>query len=267
MEVERLGPESLPAQVVPLLDELLEGARDALGDNFIGLYLRGSLSMGFFDPKTSDIDILVVTDKPVSDAEFRVLGELHRRIPPDDNVSGRPYEVSYIDRTSIRRFEPSQRRHLSVGWDLPFGRYEHRPNWVLERWTVRERGVVVYGPDPKTLIDPISTTEIREAVREELQERLASWSDGSWPAEEMTHRAAQVFEIETVCRAIQTIEKGELTTKQEAVDWALDTLPEPWRSLIEWSQGYRGDRTVDEVKVPQVMSFLRWATLNSDAGS
>ncbi|MCH8813798.1 MAG: DUF4111 domain-containing protein [Chloroflexi bacterium] len=124
---------------------------------------------------------------------------------------------------------------------------------------MRERGVVIDGPDPKTLIGPISPAEIREAVRGELKERLRGWSDGSWPAEEMTHRGAQAFEIETVCRALQTIETAELMTKAQAVAWALDTLPGRWRSLIEWSQALRGDRTRDETKVAEVMSFLRWA--------
>jgi len=248
-----------PTDVSSLVDALLTGVRAALGDNFTGLYLRGSLALGGFDPETSDVDILVVTEQLVSEPEFETLAELHRRIPPGENWHRLRYEVSYIDRASIRRFEPGQRTHPSIGSDLPFGRWEHRSNWVFERWTVRERGVVVDGPDPRTLIDPISPTAIRAAIREELPERLKCWSDGSWPAEEMVHRAAQVFEIETICRALQTIETGSMMTKAQAADWALETLPDPWRPLVEWSQAYRGDQTIDDAEVPEVMSFLRWA--------
>ncbi len=257
--------DQVPPKVSSLLDDLIVGVRAALGDNLIGCYLRGSLALGGFDQETSDVDILVVTDRPVSEPEFEALARLHRLIPPGDNRYGLRYEVSYIDRVSIRRFEPGQRRHPSIASDLPFDRWEHRPNWVLERWTVRERGVVIDGPDPKTLIDPISATEIRKAVREELPERLTRWSDGSWPAEEMAHLGAQVFEIETICRALQTIETAELMTKAQAIAWALDTLPTPWRSLVEWSRGYRGDRTKDDTKVPDVMSFLRWAASEVNA--
>jgi hypothetical protein len=247
-----------PTEVSALLYALLSGVRNALSDNLLGFYLRGSLALGGFDPETSDVDMLVVTERPVSDAEFGALARLHRRVSPDGNEYGLRYDVSYIDRISIRRFEPGQ-RHPSSGTGLPFERWDHRPNWVLELWTVRERGVVIDGPEPKTLIDPISATAIREAVRDELLERLAHWSDGSWPAEEMAHRGAQVFEIETVCRALQTIATAELTTKAQAVAWALDTLGGPWRPLVKWSRGHRGDDTKDETKVPEVMSFLRWA--------
>jgi hypothetical protein len=46
---------------------------------------------------------------------------------------------------------------------------------VLERWAVRERAVTLLGPDPKTLIDPVSRREIREAAAGELRRRLQRW--------------------------------------------------------------------------------------------
>ncbi|MCH8813797.1 MAG: nucleotidyltransferase domain-containing protein [Chloroflexi bacterium] len=122
-----------PTEVSSLLDDLLAGVRAALGDNFLGFYLRGSLALGGFDPEASDVDILIVTERGVSDPEFEALARLHRRISPDDNEYGLRYDVSYIDRDSIRRFEPGQRRHPSGGGGLPFDRWDHRSNWVLER--------------------------------------------------------------------------------------------------------------------------------------
>ena len=55
----------LPPEVTPLLDELVSGITDALGDNLVGVYLRGSLALGGFDPATSDVDVLVVTEHVV----------------------------------------------------------------------------------------------------------------------------------------------------------------------------------------------------------
>jgi predicted nucleotidyltransferase len=146
----------IPPEVSPLLDALLSGVRDALGDNLLGFYLRGSLALGGFDAVTSDVDILVATERRVSDAEFDALAGLYARIPAGENQYGRSYEVSYVDRVSLRRFGPGERRHPTVGSDWAFQRAEHRANFVLERWVVRERGVALLGPDPKTLIDPIS---------------------------------------------------------------------------------------------------------------
>ncbi|HEY5640158.1 MAG TPA: aminoglycoside adenylyltransferase domain-containing protein, partial [Dehalococcoidia bacterium] len=247
-----------PPGVAPLVEALLDGVRDALGDNFTGLYLCGSLALGGFGPETSDADMLVVTERPVSDAEFTALKALHERLPPEGNDFSLDYDIYYIDRETIRRFAEGQ-RHVKVGAGEPFHRGEHRPNWVLERWTVRERGVVVSGPDPKTLIEPISADDLRAAAGEELQRRLAHWRDGSWPREELAVVGAQAFEVETVCRALFTMEAGAVSTKREAVDWAIAALPERWQMLIEWGRGCGRGPARDETKVPEVLEFLTWA--------
>lgn len=174
---------NLPPEVAPLIEELTAGIRDALGENIVGVYLRGSLALGGFDPSTSDVDLLVVTERPVSEVEGEALEALHNRIPPTNaDGAGRRYEVSYIDRAAIRRFGPSQRLHPRSGDEAPFEWYAHRDNFVLERWTVRERGVTLLGPDPKTLIDLVSTEEIRAAVASELRIRIVDWAGSAGPA-------------------------------------------------------------------------------------
>ncbi len=210
------------------------------------------------------MDVLVVTEGPVSDSEFAALDALHRRLPPLGNRFSLEYEVYYIDRGSLRRYEPGQRL-MKVEPGSALYRTEQRPNWVLERWTVRERGVVLLGPDPKTLIDPVSPQEIREAAVAELRQRLQHWRDGSWPRGELLHRGAQGYEIETACRALFTHETGTLSSKREAIAWALERLPEQWRPLINWSQQHHKDRTADDTRIEEVMRFLRWAA--SQAGA
>ena len=44
----------LPPAVAPLVEALLDGVDDALGESFVGFYLCGSLSLGGFDAKTRD---------------------------------------------------------------------------------------------------------------------------------------------------------------------------------------------------------------------
>ncbi len=248
-----------PAEVARLIEDLLAGVRGALADNLVGVYLRGSLALGDFDPENSDVDILVVTERPVSDAEFAALAALHARIPAAGNQYGRHYEASYVDRASLKRFQPGERRHPTVGSDWVFQWAEHRDNFILERWMVREHGVALSGPDPKTLIDPISPDDLRSAVASELQARMEHWASGNETPKWLGPRYYQAFEIETICRALFTLEFGELPTKRQAVAWALGALPEPWRALIEWSQEHRADKAEDPSMIADVMRFVRWA--------
>ncbi len=247
-----------PPEVSALLDALLAGVGEALGENLVGFYLCGSLALGEFDPATSDVDALVVTGLTLSDAEMGRLAAVHARMPPSYEAPGRDYEVYYIDRATLWRFGPGQ-RHVKVGPDDPLGWTEHRPNWVIERWVVHEHGVTLTGPDPKTLIDRVAPDEMRWAAGEEVRWRLAHWRDGTWPMSEMAHRGAQAFEVETVCRAVHTADAGEVSSKRVAVEWALGALPERWHGLIEWSQRHKKDPTQDPARVSEVLEFLAWA--------
>jgi hypothetical protein len=203
--------------------------------------------------------VLVVTERPLSETEFGALEAFHQRLPPLGNRFSLEYEVYYLDRQSLRRHEPHQRMvRVEPGYGIY--RTEERPNWVLERWTVRERGIILFGPDPKALIDPASPDEIRTAAAGELLLRLRHWADGTWPLSELAHRGAQGFEVETVCRALYTVETGKLCSKREAIAWALGNLPRQWRPIIEWSEQVRKDRTRDESRVEQVLGFVRWAS-------
>jgi predicted nucleotidyltransferase len=60
------------SDVNDILDHLLTRAKEALGDQFVGMYLYGSLSSGDFNPSSSDIDFLIVTkailDEKIIDA-------------------------------------------------------------------------------------------------------------------------------------------------------------------------------------------------------
>lgn len=249
---------NLPDDVTEILSALLTGARQVLKRNLAGVYLRGSLAHGGFRADTSDVDILAVTETPVGDAEFDALAALHAQLASLPNPYGNRIEIAYIDRAALRRFRPGL-LHPTRGQGAALERSEHHANWILERWTVREHGVALLGPNPQTLIDHISSVEIREAVRARLGD-WAEWAqkpeDPEWLA---PRRGAAAYVVETMCRALHTLSCGELTSKAVAVAWATDALPEPWRSTVERSQAWRTDNTNDPTIVPQVMRFVLWA--------
>jgi predicted nucleotidyltransferase len=247
-----------PPSVKPILDALLPAIRDALPNNLVGIYLTGSLALGDFDPATSDVDVIVVTERQASEAEFAALAAVHDRIPPIGNAYGQEYEVFYIDRETMRHWAPGH-RHLRAEPDAALHWEAQRANFVIERWVLRERGVTLLGPEPKTLIDAVSAPEMREAALSELNIRIDDWAGGQPMPAWLGHRGAQGFEVETVCRALYTLATGELCSKQQALDWAKAELPAEWRPLLEWAQQYKKDRTRDAIRVEEVVTFVRYA--------
>src|SRR5919199_1004068 len=63
-----------PAQVSALLRELAAQLPVILGRNLVGIYLYGSLTQRAFDPRRRDVDLIVVTLRDLSDAQFRKVG-------------------------------------------------------------------------------------------------------------------------------------------------------------------------------------------------
>lgn len=247
----------LPPNVAELLEALLRGQRACLGANLIGVYLRGSLVMDAFDPATSDVDFFAITERPVSAEEFVALAALHEELSRLPNPFGDQLEGPYIDRASAWRHEPGQRVPLitrtgTLEWS------ELGANWLIERWVVRERGITLMGPDPSSLIAPISSDDLRAATRARLPDWI-EWAHQTDDPEWHAHRGHKAYYVETMCRALHTLATGEAQTKPQAVAWALATLSEPWRTTVERSRVWRSDPTPDDSLNPEVTRFILWA--------
>src|SRR5262245_61235127 len=248
---------SLPQDVIGMLEIVLLGVERALSSNLVGVYLRGSLALGDFIPATSDIDVLAVTERPVSAAEFDTLAALHAQLAASPNPYANRMEMAYIDRAALRRFEPGH-QHSTLGQGETLAWSEHHANWIIERWTVREHGAALRGPDPKLLIDPIAPDELRAAVGARLPD-WADWANQPDDPDWRLPRSHKAYVVETMCRALYTLARSEIPSKPRAVAWALTALPEPWRALVARSQSWRTDTTVDPSIVPEVMRFVQWA--------
>ncbi len=246
---------SFTPEVDETIAELMPGVQAALGENLAGAYLRGSLATGDF-VDTSDVDFLVATKRPVSDTEAAALIDMHAQLANLPNKYADRLEGAYIDRTALRRFEPGQ-RFLTIECETPLRWQEHRCQWVLERRVLREKGVALLGPDPKSLIDLISSEELRAGVRRRLHE-WATWAANPHDPEWLPPRSHQAYVVETMCRALYTLTFGELVSKRKAALFAVSNLPEPWGRLVDQAVSGRADATPDETTMEDVLSFVRW---------
>src|SRR5690348_14435156 len=62
--------------VQPLDQHLCAAIQRELGSQLAGLYLFGSLVLGDFDPRRSDIDLLALTTEPLSDDQVAGLARM-----------------------------------------------------------------------------------------------------------------------------------------------------------------------------------------------
>jgi streptomycin 3"-adenylyltransferase len=55
-----------PREIKLILDEIVRSYYGIFKDNLVGIYLHGSLALGCFNPKVSDIDFLIVARDKLS---------------------------------------------------------------------------------------------------------------------------------------------------------------------------------------------------------
>lgn len=227
-----------------------------MGHDFVGMYLYGSLALGDFDPESSDVDVLVATAFVLSPEIVAALQRMHEELKADDHDEewANRLEVSYIPVSALRRYDPADARHPFISTVSDFSVIEHGRDWIINRYVIREAGVVVSGPSPHTLIDPITRDELQAAVRYIL---CNSWIQHTYGPEWMRQRKYQAFTVLTMCRVWYALEQGAVASKSQAAEWAQAALDPQWKGLIQQALAWRGDLHTNNMTMTETLRFLR----------
>jgi len=237
-------------ELASVLQRFVVGVQNALGSTFLGAYLVGSLATGDFD-LDSDVDFLILTNAELSDAEVRSLQTTHVDIRalgcyPAEHLEGSYISSDLLNQTDLVGVEPL--------WFVDNGstsleRSIHDNRWHV-RWILRERGITIIGPDPKTLMHAVPTGALRsEAVAaiRELKSHFVAEIDQ--PLRWFNTRFGQSFAVLTCCRMLYTCKSGTVQSKLSGVKWAEQSLDPVWCELIRkaWTERM-GVRSGDKVR-------------------
>jgi hypothetical protein len=262
---EKLDPAASPRQITPYPEvnagaqELLLDIHAILGTQFVGMYLLGSLALGDFHPKTSDLDLLIVTTAALADETVAALRELHQRFDRTTSPWARHIDAVYLPQAALQERVPSADRFPTLEWPGLLALEPLEPGWPIQRYTLREHGVVVSGPDPRSLLDPLHPDELRQAsmgIVEEWQERAQR--DPSWVAW-LQARSNHAFVALTLCRLLYTLHTGSVTSKPAAARWVEGTLTGRLSDLIRRVTG-EGHTTevVSDDDLRETLAFLAY---------
>jgi predicted nucleotidyltransferase len=249
-------PQYTPyADVNEILHLLLVNVKEILKDQFLGMYLYGSLSSGDFNPETSDVDFLVVTKEVLSEDLIIQLDAIHQRTWATSLKRAGKLEGAYIYKELIRKHDPNGLPCPTIN-EGKF--YLERPgsDWIIQRHVVREYGVVLEGPDPKTIIDFVRPEDIRGSVMGVLKEWwFPMLEDPSWLRD--NEDGERSFTVITMCRVMHALEHGTIVSKPKAIQWARSRLNIHWNQLIDKAVAVSNH---EEEKVPldQTLGFIQY---------
>ena len=210
-----------------LLGEFIGRVQSILAPNLVGAYVVGSFALGAGD-LSSDCDFLVVTKERVTDEQERALRELHDEIPTRPGHWATNLEGSYAPQQDLKTLEALDREWLYVDRGWREMRWSTHCNVEDTRWVLRERGIPLIGPEPRTFACEVPADMLRDRMRmliESFLEDLLSWTSFEiiW---------AQRYAVESMCRMLYTLETGEVTSKRAALEWGRQELAPTWRDLI-----------------------------------
>ncbi len=154
----------------------------------------------------------------------------------------------------LRTFKQRESRIVVITPGEPIHGTETRPGWVMNWHMVREQGVTIYGPDPRTIISSTSDADFRAAVRTHMEEMPDRTARSHSPA-------FRAYAVLTACRALYTCSEAKQVSKSKAAGWAMEHYP-GWSSLIADAVDCRNSgscRELDEESRTRAVEFVRFA--------
>jgi hypothetical protein len=263
---EPLAPTAYP-DVNEALREFHASIQAILWPRLRGMYLVGSLAIGDFDPATSDLDIIVVTARSLPEDRIAALREFHARFGASVSPWAERLECVYIPQDDLRFPASASVCYPQVERDRACFVEPLDPGWSVQRYSLREHGMVIAGPNPRDLLDPVDPDEMRRdgaiIARTWLDqaEHDRAWLDWARP------RPYFAFVVATICRLLYTLETGDVASKPAATRWAQQTLDGRWPDFIAraWEARHEDDETPQD-DMDTLVAFIRYAAGRYDAG-
>lgn len=216
---------------------------DTLDSSIMGIYLYGSYVDGGLKHK-SDIDIFVVINSNLKQEKKDTLvqGLLSLSGAIDNKENKRYLEVTIINQNEFNNLHFPIHREFQYGEWL---RQEYTKGYIPERVIdqdltillrkIRNNSITLYGEPANELLPHVSNKEFDKAIRLLLPGLI----------EELEDDTTNV--ILTLCRMYYSLKTGQITSKDKAIDYILDYIPDRFKSmLIDTKNSYIGKETLSE---------------------
>jgi len=243
-------------------------ARDLFGDALVGVYLHGSAATSGLRPR-SDVDLILVLDRPLDDASRRkLLAELLRlsgRYPPDP-AGPRCIELMvFLASTLAAPTFPARTEFLYGEWlrdgfeagEIPTPLADPEitlpladPEITLLLAQARKASVTLAGPPLASLLPSISAEQIRQAMRIAIPALI----------DNLVGDERNV--LLTLARMWRTAAHGDFLSKDAAAQWVIPQVPPAIAATLTLaSAAYVGAATDDwrdrQVEVAAAADYLR----------
>ena len=244
-DIKKLTPYQ---DINDLLADWVEGVKNILGENVVGLYLFGSLTYGDFVPERSDIDLQAVVQHLQNEKELKLIGQLHEDLNERYPAWKGRVECSYVPIYFLHEILPPKTPRPWWGFDTLYEAAPAGNEWIINHYFLFKHGVALHGPDFNTLIQPPDIHEVQKASARDL---FKEWEPKIMDTQWLANSHHQSYLVLNLCRILQTVVSGKPGSKKVAAEWTKASYPY-WKSLIEeaeqWKYGKEIKRSDDVIR-------------------
>ena len=211
-----------------ILNSIVASYRDILKDNLVGIYVHGSLAMNCFNPKVSDIDLLVVIKENLDFNKKRQLIDVLLELDKQGPKKG--FEISVLLEEHAKNFK------YPTPFVLHFSKehkekYEQDYNYMCENGEdpdlaahitiTTARGVCIFGKPIKDVFQAVPKKYYLKSIMYDIENAR----------EDILN--SPVYIILNLCRVLCYIREGMACSKKEGGEWACSNIPIKYTEIIE----------------------------------
>lgn len=212
-----------------ILEAFTAGTREIIGAQLTGIYLHGSLAMGCFNPKKSDIDLIVVIEQTISDAQKRKLMELI--VSLNEKAPAKGLEISVVRREYCKpfvyptpfelHFSPMHRQWFL---DSPQDYVEKMKGTDMDlaaHFTMLHKyGIVLCGEEIEKVFGEVPRQNYIDSICSDIQSATEDIIKDP------------VYVTLNLCRVLAFLEDGLYLSKKDGGAWGLEQLPSGYHAVI-----------------------------------
>lgn len=223
-------PKKIPKLVREFLNETLSCVHSIVQDNLVGIYLYGSLAMGCFNSKSSDMDVIVVVRKRPSGAQRKEIIAYLREVC---SKNGR-LELSIVSENTLRN--PKYPMIVDLHFEYWGEIFENkRDREILSNlYTARIRGFRVWGESIGNVFSEIPPWYHSRSVIEDLRCTRKHLHDSP----ESVGYDPALHCVLGSCRILAFVREEKVLSKLEGGQWGLANMPKQYHDLIKQALSY-----------------------------
>jgi len=246
-------PKKTHRFVRKVLRETLSSVHSILRDDLIGIYLYGSLAMGCFHPRSSDIDVILVVKKRLSKEQRKEIIEYLRGSCSKD----RRIELSIVRADVVRN--PQYPIMVDLHYEYWGNIFENeKDNEILSNlYTTRKRGFCVWGEPISEVFSKIPAQYHLKSVIEDIKHTRRYLHEKP----ERIGYNVPVYWVLASCRILAFIKEEKVLSKLEGGLWILAHLPEEYHNIVELALScYQGKKRDCILNPEELEAFADYMT-------